>query len=77
VITKLNNPKCGEKAIDFFDDLITRGSFDVLSLLCGEFSEDSDKCTKLLASHATFDQVISKWKAPLMPVLDLIKSFPE
>ena len=40
---------CTKPRITFYEGLIDRGSTEPLKAFCSDYSEDSDRCTKLLA----------------------------
>ena len=40
---------CTKQRITFFEQLIDKGSTEPLKAFCSDYSEDSDRCPKLLA----------------------------
>jgi len=78
VFEKVGAPKCNEKSNDFYEDVISRSAIDTLKLMCGEFADEgSDKCDGLLKKYEQLPKITTKWKSPLLPLMELLETFPE
>lgn len=67
---KTGPPNCTERSVEQVDRFTSQLAGDVLNLLCTEYDEDSDKCSKMITPKRRKDQ--KRTKSFLRPLIDLL-----
>lgn len=68
---------CTRATIDYVERYAMEAIQPILSLLCYEYEEGSDVCTKLVQQTPQRDLTKRRAKSPLLPAIDLVLSFKD
>lgn len=71
----LVDKKCTSDAVSYVESLIDGYAQDALNLLCGDYTEESDKCGQII-SKVPKHLKESKYKNFLIPLSKVIQSLP-
>ena len=67
---------CPESSQDEVERVIDGYSYDVLQLLCGDFTEESDKCVNMLPKTPKKLPTQKRTKSILPPFINILSSVP-
>ena len=78
IMSSAENEKnvCSESNVDEIERIVDGYAFDVLQLLCGDYTEDSDKCVKLLPKTPKKLSTQKRTKSMLPPFINILNSVP-
>lgn len=76
VINKLQPDPCTDNDYTEFERLIDGFAIEILNLLCGEYTEDSDKCSALI-KQTPKNKSRRKAKSMLLPMIDVLESLDQ
>lgn len=65
--------KCAESVVQEMEVLIDGYAHDVLQLLCGDYTEESDKCSKIVGKTPKYKLALN-YKVFLIPLVDILES---
>lgn len=65
---------CPEASVTGYESLIDAYAIDVLRLLCGDYTEDSDKCGPLMRKIPKGQKNDPTYNSPLNPFVEILKS---
>ena len=70
-IMELANQKCPEHSPEA-ENLIDGYANDILNLLCGEYTEESDKCSSIINKTPNWDKPL-QWKVFIQPIVEILE----
>jgi len=68
--------KCNSKQIDALEGLLNSYALEVLNLLCGDYTEDSDKCDQIVHLTPKFKSKTLP-QSPVSAFIDILDSLPQ
>lgn len=75
-IMSLAERKCDVKTLPFIEGLVDGYAQDVLNLLCGEYTEESDKCSKIIHQIPKHTKALNHANF-VLPIAEIINSLPK
>ncbi|CAG2109085.1 unnamed protein product [Medioppia subpectinata] len=75
--TKVGEPLCKESHIEETERIIGGYANDVLALVCGDYTEDSDKCGKILPKTPKKLPSQKRPKSIILPFINILASVPQ